>query len=104
MRQILVIGAESGDERSAEMPLAEVELGGPTGLGHGRLSILRVTKGMDHVVQGVATVAPLGDATIRFGMVHSHFWNEQGVRREMFGDKMVELVANPSTDDEEGEN
>lgn len=67
------------------------------------LSTPHVTKGMDHVVQGVATAVPLRDAIIRFGMVHSHSWEKQGARRERFKERMTNLVANPPTDNEEGE-
>jgi hypothetical protein len=36
LRQILVLGAKSGDERNVKMPPPEVELGRPTGLVHGK--------------------------------------------------------------------
>lgn len=62
-----------------------------------------MTKGMDHVVQGVVTATPLGDAAIHFGMVHSRSWEKQGARRERFKERMANLVANPPTDNEEGE-
>lgn len=52
----------------------------------------------------MATAAPLGDAAIHFGMIHSHSCERQGARRERFKERMVDLVANPPTYDEEGEN
>jgi len=58
------------------MPPPEVGLGEPTGLGHGRIEYTPVTKGMDHVAQGVATAVPLGDTVIHFGIGHSCSWKK----------------------------
>lgn len=85
------------------MPPARAELDRPMGLGHGRTEYAQMTKGMDHIAQGVATATPLGDAAIHFGMGHSCFRKKHGARRERFKERMVDLVANPPTDDVEGE-
>lgn len=67
------------------------------------LSTPYVTNGIDHVAQGVTIAALLGNAAIHFGVGHSCSWEKQEARRERFKERMVDLMVNPPTDDEGGE-